>query len=133
MNKTNAFQLDRDVLCKIIQSDAKINIQKVDPEGDVYFTVDFDSLGLAEDEIYEAHIVQSRMFVNFIGEWLVRCNLDTLTKYLTEIKPQEYSRMLNGTEHGNFGMFISRKRIRFQFHISLVQRILNEDCNNFNP
>jgi len=116
----------RDLFLKFIKSDAKVKIEKI-KDGDVTFSIAIKDMGLNYQDIqkYRSEIF-SHLAVNFIGEVLVRENINEFANILTKIDKNRYADVVNGFEHKKFGLKINRNRFNFCFHISLVQSILNE-------
>jgi len=107
----------------------EICIEEVDYEnGDVKFSVltkeiaiPFEFLLKYEKEVY------SYFIANFVGELLVRENVNKFAKVLTSINKDEYSSLVNGHNYEAFGMEVFKNKFIFTFHISLLQSILTED------
>lgn len=98
-----------------------------DSEGDIHFEVVINSLGLDFNNLlkYKPEI-SSDFFVNFLGEYLVRENMDKFVRVAEDLKDDYYS-IVNKYEHKKFGMKIARDKFIFTFHVSLIQYILTED------
>jgi len=117
----------RELLLKFIVSSPVIKIEKIDG-GDVSFSIGIKEIGLScrDVEKYRTEIY-SYLAVNFMGELMVRENINVFAKILTKIDKNVYSDVVNSYEHRKFGLKMFRSRLHFYFHISLVQTILNED------
>lgn len=96
--------------------------------GDVKFEVSMNDMGLTPDLFYKHRkVILSEYMANLLGELYVRENIDQFSNILVSIRPNDYHKVVNGFNHHNFGMEISRNKFIFSFHISLVQSILTED------
>jgi hypothetical protein len=124
-NKSNRF---RELFGKIIVSPSyEINIiEKCNEEGDVIFEVPMKSIGIPYDVLvdYKDEII-SDWFANFIGELLIRENINKFAKIITELG-DDYFKKVNGSNHVRFGNRLWKDKFIFTFHISLVQKILTE-------
>ena len=117
----------RMLFSKFIDSHPKIKIENV-VDGDIRFSVSMSDLDLTYQEIKDYRTqLYSYLAVNFMGELLVRENIDEFALILTSIDKDKYAFIVNGFEHKKFGLRIIKGRFHFSFHISLVQSILNED------
>ena len=117
----------RELFSKFIVSDSNIKVEEV-IGGDVTFSVSFKDIGLGCQDLQKLRTeIYSYLAVNFMGELLVRENIDSFAKILTKINKEKYADIVNGYEHRKFGLKIIRNRLHFCFHISLVQSILTED------
>src|ERR1035437_8456627 len=125
---------DAEVFLKIFGSERMVDIktETIGKDGDVVFSLSQKSMGLTDDDLKKYPVLRSNYFANFIGEFLVRKNINKFLKMLLEIDPEEYRKTVCGFNHKNFGMFVCPKSkiFKFQFHISLIQGILTEDLNN---
>jgi len=101
---------------------------RCDKGGDVRFSVAMIDLGLTFDLFlkYKKEIFSDYM-ANFLGELLIRENVNEFSKLLTTIKADDYHQVVNGFEHRQFGMEVVRNKFTFSFHVSLLQTILTED------
>ena len=117
----------RMLFSKFITSAPKIKLENVNG-GDVLFSVSIKDAGLTYQELQKCRVeVYSYLAVNFMGELLVRENINTFAYALTRVNKEKYSDIVNGFEHKKFGLKIMKNRLYFSFHISLIQSILNED------
>ena len=117
----------RELFSKFIVSNPSIKLEEV-VRGDVTFSVAIKDMGLSCQDMQKLRTeIYSYLAVNFIGELLVRENINQFGKILTKINKEQYSDVVNGYEHKKFGLKIRRNRLYFCFHISLVQSILTED------
>jgi len=117
------------LLARISNSEAIVVVDGgVDKNGDVHFSIPMRQAGLSRPVWSRTPIVRTPFFVNLLGEILVRKNIGMFSKLLTDIPPDSYDKLVNCFKHRHFGMDIDENDIlRFQFHISLVQKILTED------
>lgn len=118
----------RELFEKIIISDTELKIiDSCDADGDMVFEVPIKSLGVTYDILIEyKEEISSDFAANFIGELLVRENIDKFAKHITGLK-DDYSDRVNKFMHRKFGMKIYRDKFILRFHISLIQNILTED------
>jgi len=123
--KSNRF---REFLHIISTSNPEIRIiEKCSDEGDVTFEVSMKSLGISYDNLIKyKYEICSDFSANFLGELLVRENIEKFVKIITELK-DDYKSKVTKFEHKKFGMKIFRDKFIFVFHISLIQSILTED------
>lgn len=125
MNKISAA--DKEIFKRVIDSVPKIEIEQVTPDGEVSFAVALTDFGLTKEKIIESSLGNTKFFANFAGEMLVRGHMDMFAGILLGLDTKAYDAVVTSYQHENFGMFISREKIKFQFHISLIEDILNED------
>ena len=117
----------RELFLKFIQATPQIKIEQIS-KGDITFSVSIKEMGLNYQDLQKLRTeIYSYLSVNFIGELLVRENIDHFAHILTKINKEKYADVVNGFEHKKFGLKISKSRFQFCFHISLVQSILNEN------
>ena len=127
-NKPKKVSRFKELLMGIINSEPVVRIvDGCDSEGDIHFEVLINSLGMDYNNLlkYKPEI-SSDFFVNFVGEYLVRENIDKFVKIAEDLRDDYYS-VVNKYEHKKFGMKIIRDRFIFIFHVSLIQYILTED------
>lgn len=118
----------RELMILILSSKPDIKITDAcTEEGDIRFEVSLKSLGFTPDSIkkYRAE-VSTEFAANFMGEILVRENIDKFIKILLSLK-DKYILTVNKYEHRKFGMIIAKDKCVFAFHASLIQTILTED------
>jgi len=117
----------RDVLKLIANSDPTVENIICDNDGDIKFSVKRKDLGITYDILlrYKKEIICDFM-ADFIGEFLIRENLDGFAKVLTGLASKEYMNLVYKFEHRKFGMHVSGDYFVFTFHISLLQTILLE-------
>ena len=117
----------REIVTAIMSSKQKITIDAVQVEGDVAFHVSLKDCGLDKD-VCSSPTLRKRFFVNFVGELLVRENIQKFAEILYGLDPALYSKMVCSCKHTDFGMVIDHKMsmMTFQMHLSLVQEIITE-------
>ena len=64
---------------------------------------------------------------DFLGELLVRENINKFAEILTKVPNIDYAVVVNKYKHTRFGMRMKGDGFIFKFHINLVQKILTED------
>ena len=118
----------REMLQSIIGAASKITIDAVQANGDVEFHVLMKDCSI-EREDCQNPIIRSRFFVNFVGELLVRENIQKFAVILTGLDPSLYQKLICTSRHTDFGMMIDHKwtTMTFRMHLSLVQEIMTED------
>lgn len=117
----------RELFHKFIVSHPEIKIESI-AGGDVCFSVAIKDIGLNYQDIRRlSSEIYSYLTVNFIGELLVRENIDRFGNILININKDKYAEFVNSCEHKKFGLKIVKNRFHLYFHISLVQNILTED------
>ena len=105
----------------------KILIENISLGGDIRFYVTTKELGVNFEILsqYKTEIFSDFM-ANFIGELVIRENLDEFSKILTSIKTDDYHKLVNQFDHYQFGLEFLRDKFIFTFHVSLIQNILTE-------
>ncbi len=129
-SKENTYKedvVDRELLAHIVNSTPKVTIEQVTPDGEVAFCVQLKDIKLTQERILSSKIGSTRFFSNFVGEFLVRSNMNVFAGILLGLDSKTYDVLVTAYEHQNFGMFISKELIKIEFHISLIENILNED------
>lgn len=119
----------RELLQYVIANVPSIEIMDgCNEHGDVRFGVKLVDLGLTPEIMsqYKAEVF-CNFSANFIGELLVRENMDAFVRILTDISAEDYPSVVNFHEHLTFGLKVAGARMIFAFHISLLQKILTED------
>jgi hypothetical protein len=117
-----------DLVARVAKADPVITIEEMSGEGDIKFSVPLQAAGLTRPTMNRAGLTRSAYFVDWIGELLVRQNIAQFARLLEKLDPGLYDRTVNGYQHRHFGMKIEEgDLLRFEFHISLIQRILTED------
>lgn len=120
----------RGLLYHIIKSSSEIKItEEYSSDGDLKFEVSLKSLGVSYDTLvkYKKEFY-SEFVVNFVGELLIRENINKFAKILVGLDPYDYPLVVDQYEHKKFGMALFKQdKVIFTFHISLIQTILTED------
>lgn len=98
-----------------------------DEDGNITFEA---SMGSAEAsyEFFEKYKAQmhSNFIANFIGELIVRENIDLFAKIMIDLK-EDYISTVNRFQHRTFGMMVSKNKFIFKFHVSLIESVMAED------
>ena len=118
----------RNLLNFIMLNPPPVEIIEIKNDGDIIFSILTADIGLSFGNYikYKTEILSS-FFANFLGELLVRENIDQFTPILTNIKDEKYLSTVNGYTHTKFGIKIFQDKFIFTFHMSLLQSILTED------
>jgi hypothetical protein len=118
----------RELLHSFINASAEVKVtEDCNDDGDITFEVSLRSLGLTYDTFIKYRTELCSDFIaNFMGELLVRENLDKFTKILINLKDLYISKV-TAYKHKKFGMKIFKDKFVFTFHISFIQSILTED------
>lgn len=96
--------------------------------GHVSFSVGLTDIGLSVANIcmYKREF-NSPFFAFFVGELLVRENLDDFIEKVQEMGPEDYYNSCQKI-HKTFGMRIKNgKELEFIFHVSLLKKIVSEE------
>jgi hypothetical protein len=102
-------------------------LEKCTEEGDIRYAVSMRSMGITYETLMKYRTEFCGPYIiNFMGEMLVRDNLDIFAKCLVDLK-DNYNSLVNRYEHKKFGMRIEKDKFVFIFHMSLLQTILTED------
>ena len=100
----------------------------IDPDGKVNFSLGLADLGIDRKTFKKyKQFIRSKFCINFIGEFLVRENLDQFAELLTEVDLSEHANAINNKSHLTFGAELKSNSLTFEFHASLLQQILTED------
>lgn len=118
----------KEIIISIISSDPKPIINVVQADGDVTFHIKLKECNISKEDCTNS-LLFTRFFVNFIGEFLVRQNIDIFASILIGLDHALYQKMVCTCSHHDFGMIIGPKfsTMLFQMHISLAQSILTEE------
>jgi len=119
----------RELLYYVSVSDPEISvIDKCDEDGDIKFEVPMKTMGITNDLMIRfKKEICSDFVANFLGELLIRENINQFAQILTNIHPELYPSVVNRFEHRKFGMDINKDKLIFCFHISLLEDIMLED------
>lgn len=117
----------REIIAAIASSKQRITIDAVQVDGDVVFHVSLKDCGLEKD-ICSNPAIRKRFFINFVGELLLRENIQKFAEILYGLDPALYKKMVCTFKHTDFGMVIDHKMsmMTFQMNLSLVQEIITE-------
>lgn len=123
---------ENSLFISILESNPRIKIVTLKPDGDFVFSVQVSELGLNPETLEKEPIAQTVFFANFTGELLVRRNLSDFVTMLDQLDQKTYDQMVNHFQHKHFGLrrLPEEESIRFVFHSSLIQDILTEDLVN---
>jgi hypothetical protein len=117
----------RELFSRFIECHPPIRVESV-REGEVSFSISIKDIGLSFQDVQKFRSeLYSYLTCNFIGELLVRENIDTFARILTKVDKDTYAEVVNSHDHKKFGLKLMKKRMYLCFHISLVQSILTED------
>lgn len=133
----------RNIISKLSKSDLNINkniewLKDIDcntgektNSGWIQFSVDVINFGFTSDEIrfvYNKEIF-SNFIIDFLGEFLVRTNINLFLTEVLSINEEEYLYLASKEKHKRFGAKINENysRLTLTFHVSLLQHILTED------
>jgi hypothetical protein len=133
-NKTNYKASNgsryREIIEKLISNPPKaISIGGLDEKGDMTFSICMKELGLAYKDYrnYENEFF-SRFIIDFIGELIVRENLNEFVNNMSGYGVEEYTSVVESYgSHKQFGIKAQKGRLIFKFHVSFIKHILTED------
>lgn len=116
----------RELISKIIDFNPEVEIvDKVNQEGDVKFFIKMKDIGIDFDSfINYKNEIFSDFIANFLGELIIRENINKFANLLTNIDVENYISTVNDYEHRQFGMEVYNRKFAFSFHVSLLQSIL---------
>ena len=123
----------REILIRLISVKTPIkSISECSKNGDMSFFIDAKDLGISYDEFYKyLDEIFTPFIADFLGELLIRENLDLFVPHLTQFNTNEFSDAISGgderRQHKRFGMKVNRGNIEFRFQASLLHDILTED------
>ena len=106
-----------------------INLHKGKDKGDLVFSISLKECGISDFDVYNKFkpVILNSYIGNFLGEFLVRENLDMFANMLMNLETSEYMSVVNSWKHKKFGVEFSGGLLSFYFHASLIQQILTED------
>jgi hypothetical protein len=106
-------------------------ITEIDKQGDMLFNINLEDIGLTKEIVakYNKEIF-SNLFADFVGELLIRENINDFATKIKKLKFIDYQEALSNKGHSKFGMKIEKDFMVFKFHIALLQNILTEDFKN---
>lgn len=135
-NKNNDYKI---LIQKISNSNLKINNDislNLDEEkkynGWISFSISFKNLGLEKKNFIDNKFIKTiytNFMINFIGELLVRSNIEKFTSLIFSVGEEEYLDLVTKTIHKSFGASFDSvgNRIILSFHMSIFQSLLTED------
>lgn len=130
-NKDAKYTLNRRCLSLVLSNDPPeiINLREGKDTGDLIFAISLKEFGMSEFDVYEKYksVILNPYIGNFLGEFLIRENIDKFAKVLTDLDSAEYIPVVNSWNHKKFGIEFSGNLLNFYFHVSLIQKILMED------
>jgi len=121
----------RKLLSRVITSRAaEISIENTRTDGDIDFVVQLADVGLVPADLSD-QIMRTKFFVNFLGELLVRDDIQRFIGILDGLDSKMYEDMVCSQQHADFGMIIDREKglLRFTMHLSLADEIARERFN----
>lgn len=99
--------------------------------GWIQFSINAQNFGFTNDEIRYAYNKEifSNFVIDFLGEFLVRTNLNIFLAEVLNIEEEEYIYLAAREKHKRFGAKIddTYSKLSMTFHVSLLQHILTED------
>ena len=95
----------KEIITSIISSDPKPIINVVQADGDVTFHIKLKECNISKEDCTNS-LLFTRFFVNFIGEFLVRQNIDIFASILIGLDHALYQKMVCTCSHHDFGMII---------------------------
>ncbi len=133
-NKTNYKASNgsryREIIKMLISNPPKaISIGGLDEKGDMTFSICMKELGLAYKDYrnYENEFF-SRFIIDFIGELIVRENLNEFVNNMNGYGVEEYMSVVETYgSHKQFGIKAQKGLLIFKFHVSFIKHILTED------
>jgi hypothetical protein len=93
--------------------------------GDIRFVLPLRAAKVSRADLLSMSMCRSNSLANFLGEFLIRRNPGRFEPFvLRDDFPQQVKRC----RHENFGMWFEEAAgIRFQFHVSLLHQVFNDD------
>jgi len=119
----------RELVSHITKKIPNISISNnINTDGDIQFSVSMFDLGLSFDSFLKyKNETFSDYIANFLGELLVRENINEFRQFLIDIDVDDYNHMISHYEHCQFGMEILKNKFIFVFHVSLLHGLLTEN------
>ena len=117
----------RDLLARVVSVKPDIKVEDTRMDGDVIFSVKLADLGMMHSD-FSSQIMRTRFFINFVGELLVRENIEIFVETLQGLDEKMYEDMVCCQQHTDFGMVIDHDEglLRFTMHLSLADSIYRE-------
>lgn len=95
--------------------------------GNISFSFALRDIGLSESNIYlNKQELSSKFFLSFLGELLVRENINEFMEKLSGVDIEEYLGTSN-RRHEKFGMRKIEGKLTLTFHISLLKDLIAEE------
>jgi hypothetical protein len=120
----------REIIEKFISNPPKtLSIGGLDEKGDMTFSICMKDIGLAYKDYrnYENEFF-SRFIIDFIGELIVRENLNEFVNNMNGYGVEEYTSVVEAYgSHKQFGITAQKGQLIFKFHVSFIKHILTED------
>jgi hypothetical protein len=120
----------REIMKKLMLNPPKtILIGDLDEKGDMTFSICMKQLGLDYKD-YKNYTNEffSRFIIDFIGELLVRENLNEFVNNMNGFGIDEYTSVVKTYgSHKQFGIKAQKGRLIFKFNVSFIKNILTED------
>lgn len=127
--------VNRNLLQRLFEIEKPVvKMLSVSHEGDATFSVDLKQFGLKIKDFGQDRIYESSFFVNFLGEYLVRKNMDIFANLITDLPFTDYENVVCGYTHSDFGVvYQDDNTLHFTMHLSLVQNIMTEELKKIVP
>jgi len=98
-----------------------------DTTGDVGFIASLNDLGITREVFHSHPFYRSHLFTNLLGQMLLMGNLEL---FCNRVMGKGYDALVKSYNHKDFGLRTKGADILFfQFHISLLYRLLNESIS----
>jgi hypothetical protein len=95
--------------------------------GDIRFILPLRPAKVSRADLLSMDMARSNALANFLGEFLIRRNP---RRFETFVLRDNFPQQVKRCRHEHFGMWFEEPAgIRFQFHVSLLNRIFNDDIN----
>ena len=100
--------------------------------GWVKFSVNLKDIGLSNSDFNEDLYLKeifSNYIMDFVGELLIRTNIERFMELVFSINHDEYLSLVSCERHKRFGAILDfqNKKLIMEFHVSLIQTILTEE------
>ena len=100
---------------------------QVGTNGDIRFFLPLRPVKVSREDLLSMDMSRSNSLANFLGEFLVRRNP---RRFETFVLRDDFPQQVKRCRHEHFGMWFEEPAgIRFQFHVSLLNRLFNDDMN----
>ena len=115
------------IVSNLVLGKTAVTSIQVGTNGDIRFILPLRPAKVSRESLLSMSMCRSNSLANFLGEFLVRRNPGRFEAFvLRDDFPQQVKRC----RHENFGMWFEEAAgIRFQFHVSLLNQIFNDDIN----